>query len=199
MEFGSFFAYFHLFRHLRMIQPFQRYAKTFCFRQAFRQKNRLKIALQVSKLGFSPIVMPQQKRKKKIRRPDRCQNKIAKRSCVNCVRTKKNPWKQWTLEMSASSFLCWRSLVRWKVASAVLSAMVVIVPQPSSLGAGVIQCRSILDRLGSCIPESWTYAGIAGIVQELPTSFFRDASSSRGPNWRSKTKSGWQNSFRFAT
>ena len=58
IEFGSFFAYFHLFRHLKVIQNFQKYAKTFYFRQAFRQKNRLKIALQVSKLGFSPIVMP---------------------------------------------------------------------------------------------------------------------------------------------
>ena len=43
---------------LKVMQPFQKYAKTFHFRQAFRQKNRLKIALQVSKLGFSPIVMP---------------------------------------------------------------------------------------------------------------------------------------------
>ena len=44
--------------YLKVIQRFQKYAKTFNFRQAFRQKNRLKIALQVSKLGFSPIVMP---------------------------------------------------------------------------------------------------------------------------------------------
>ena len=58
IEFGSFFAFFHLFRHLKVIQIFQKYAKTFYFRQAFRQKNRLKIAIQVSKLGFSPIVMP---------------------------------------------------------------------------------------------------------------------------------------------
>ena len=50
--------YFHLFRHLiKGIQLFQKHAKTFCCRQAFRQKkNRLKIALQVSKLGFIPIV-----------------------------------------------------------------------------------------------------------------------------------------------
>ena len=42
-----------------MIQHFQKYVKTLFFRQAFRQKkNCLKIALQVSKLGFSPIVMP---------------------------------------------------------------------------------------------------------------------------------------------
>ena len=38
IEFRSFFAYFHLFRHLKVIQPFQKYAKTFYFRQAFRQK-----------------------------------------------------------------------------------------------------------------------------------------------------------------
>ena len=38
IEFGSFFAYFHLFRHLKVIQPFQKYAKTFYFRQAFRQR-----------------------------------------------------------------------------------------------------------------------------------------------------------------
>ena len=58
IEFGAFFAYFHLFRHLKVIQLFQKYAKTLYFQQAFRQKNRLKIALQVSKLGFSPIVKP---------------------------------------------------------------------------------------------------------------------------------------------
>ena len=59
IEFGAFFAYFHLFRHLKVIQIFQKYAKTFLFSTSFQtKKNRLKIALQVSKLGFSPIVMP---------------------------------------------------------------------------------------------------------------------------------------------
>ena len=58
IEFGALFAYFHLFRPLKVIQHFQKYAKTFYFRQAFRKKKHLKIALQVSKLGFSPIVMP---------------------------------------------------------------------------------------------------------------------------------------------
>ena len=58
IEFGPFFAYFYFFRHLKVIQIFQKFAKSFYFRQAFRQKNRLKIALQVSKLGFSPILMP---------------------------------------------------------------------------------------------------------------------------------------------
>ena len=37
IEFGSFFAHFHLFRHLKVIQTFQKNAKTFYFRQAFRQ------------------------------------------------------------------------------------------------------------------------------------------------------------------
>ena len=31
IEFGSFFAYFHLFRHLKVIQCFQKYAKIFYF------------------------------------------------------------------------------------------------------------------------------------------------------------------------
>ena len=38
IEFGAFFAYFHLFRHLKVIQLFQKYAKKIYFRQAFRQK-----------------------------------------------------------------------------------------------------------------------------------------------------------------
>ena len=37
-EFGAIFAYCHFFRHLKVIQLFQKYAKTFYFRQAFRQK-----------------------------------------------------------------------------------------------------------------------------------------------------------------
>ena len=56
IELGAFFAYFHLFRHLKVIQHFQKYAKTLYFWQAFRQKKKhLKIAVQVSKLGFSPL------------------------------------------------------------------------------------------------------------------------------------------------
>ena len=31
IEFGAFFAYFHLFRHLKVIQILQKYAKTFIF------------------------------------------------------------------------------------------------------------------------------------------------------------------------
>ena len=58
IEFRAFFAYFHLFRHLKVIQIFQTYAKKFIFDKLSDNKNRLKIALQVSKLGFSPIVMP---------------------------------------------------------------------------------------------------------------------------------------------
>ena len=38
IEFGAFFAYFHPFRHLKVIQLFQKCAKTLFFRQAFRQK-----------------------------------------------------------------------------------------------------------------------------------------------------------------
>ena len=53
IEFGAFFAYFHLIWHLKMIKPFQKYANTFFFRQAFKQKNRSEIALQVSKLGLA--------------------------------------------------------------------------------------------------------------------------------------------------
>ena len=59
IEFGTFFAYFHLFRHLKVMQLFQKYAKTlYIFDKLSDKINRLKIALQVSKLGFSPIVMP---------------------------------------------------------------------------------------------------------------------------------------------
>ena len=59
IEFGSFFAYFHLFRHLKVIKLFQKYMpKHFIFDKLSDKKKRLKIALQVSKFGFSPIVMP---------------------------------------------------------------------------------------------------------------------------------------------
>ena len=58
IEFAAFFTYFHLFRHLKVIQLFQKYAKTLFFRQAFILKKPFEDSLQVSKLGFSPIVMP---------------------------------------------------------------------------------------------------------------------------------------------
>ena len=52
---GAFIAYFHLFRHLKVIQLFQKYAKTFYFWQAFRQKNRMKIATPSGfKIRFLP-------------------------------------------------------------------------------------------------------------------------------------------------
>ena len=35
-EFGEFFACFHLFRYLKVVQLFQNCAKIFSFRQAFR-------------------------------------------------------------------------------------------------------------------------------------------------------------------
>ena len=52
LEFGAFFAYFPPFWYLKVLH-FQNCAKTFHFRQAFRQKNHLKTALQVSKLASS--------------------------------------------------------------------------------------------------------------------------------------------------
>ena len=58
IEFGAFFAYFHLFRHLQVVQIFPNMSKHFIFDKFSDKENRLKIALQVSKLGFSPIVMP---------------------------------------------------------------------------------------------------------------------------------------------
>ena len=38
IEFGAFFAYFHLFRPLKVVQIFQKYVKILYFRQAFRQR-----------------------------------------------------------------------------------------------------------------------------------------------------------------
>ena len=38
IEFGALFAYFHFIWHRKVIQPFQFYAKTFYFRQTFKQK-----------------------------------------------------------------------------------------------------------------------------------------------------------------
>ena len=55
-DFKAFFANFHLCT--RYIQRFQNCTKTVSFLQDFRQKSRLKIALQVSKIAFSLIVMP---------------------------------------------------------------------------------------------------------------------------------------------
>ena len=46
------FAYFHLFRHLKVIQPFQKYAKTFYFRQAFRQKKPFEDSSSGFKIRF---------------------------------------------------------------------------------------------------------------------------------------------------
>ena len=53
IECGAFFAYFHLFRHPKVIKLFQKYAQNFIFDKLSDKKNRLKIALQVSKLGFT--------------------------------------------------------------------------------------------------------------------------------------------------
>ena len=40
IEFGALLAYFHLFRHLKVIQLFQKNAKTFYFWQAFKHKKK---------------------------------------------------------------------------------------------------------------------------------------------------------------
>ena len=59
IEFGAFFTYFHLFRHLKRDTTFPKVCQNILFSTSFQtKKNRLKIAFQVSKLGFSPIVMP---------------------------------------------------------------------------------------------------------------------------------------------
>ena len=54
IEFGAFFAYFHSFRHLKVIQLFQKYAKTFYFRQAFRQKKPFEDSPSGFKIRFWP-------------------------------------------------------------------------------------------------------------------------------------------------
>ena len=59
IEFGAFFAYFHRLRQLKSDTTFRKICQNIIFLTSFQtKKNRLKIALQVSKLGFSPIVMP---------------------------------------------------------------------------------------------------------------------------------------------
>ena len=40
IKFGAFFAYFHLFRQLKVIQLFQKYAKTFYFSTSFQPKKK---------------------------------------------------------------------------------------------------------------------------------------------------------------
>ena len=59
VEFGAFFAYFHLLGTLKWYNLSRNMLKHFIFdKLSDKKKNRLKVALQVSKLGFSPIVMP---------------------------------------------------------------------------------------------------------------------------------------------
>ena len=52
IEFGAFFAYFHLFRHLKVIQLSQKYANTLYFRQAFRQKKSFEDSPSGFKIRF---------------------------------------------------------------------------------------------------------------------------------------------------
>ena len=58
IEIGAFFAYFHHFSHFKVIQLSKILPKHFIFNNLSDIKNRLKIALQFSKSGFSPKVMP---------------------------------------------------------------------------------------------------------------------------------------------
>ena len=60
-ELGAFLTYFHLFVYLKVMQLFSKIVPKHCLFEKLalsdKKKNRLKIALQVSKLAFSPIVM----------------------------------------------------------------------------------------------------------------------------------------------
>ena len=58
MEFGAFFAYFTFLGTLKGYKFSKNMPKHFIFDKLLDKKNRSKIALQVSNLGFSPIVMP---------------------------------------------------------------------------------------------------------------------------------------------
>ena len=57
IEFGTFFACFHLLGTLKWYNFSKSVPKHYFYENISDKKNRLKIALQVSKLGFSPIVM----------------------------------------------------------------------------------------------------------------------------------------------
>ena len=58
LEFGAFFACFHLLGTLKWYNFSKIVPKHFVFNRLSNKRNRLKIALQVSKLASSPIVMP---------------------------------------------------------------------------------------------------------------------------------------------
>ena len=79
LEFGAFFACFHLLRYLIVVQPIQNCAETFRVQQAFKRKNRLKIALQVSKLASGPkyrkIIVPKKSHEsRKVKKFERRKN-----------------------------------------------------------------------------------------------------------------------------
>ena len=52
LEFGAFFACFHLFRYLKVVQPFQNCAETFPFQQALKQKKPFEDSPSGFKISF---------------------------------------------------------------------------------------------------------------------------------------------------
>ena len=52
LEFGAFFAFFHLFRYLKVVQLFQNGAETFHFEQAFKQKKPFEDSPSGFKISF---------------------------------------------------------------------------------------------------------------------------------------------------
>ena len=52
LEFGAFFACFHLFRYLKVVPFFQNCAGTFRFQQAFKQKNPFEDSPSGFKISF---------------------------------------------------------------------------------------------------------------------------------------------------
>ena len=52
LEFGAFFACFHLFRYLKVVQLFQNWAETFRFQQAFKQKKPFEDSPSGFKISF---------------------------------------------------------------------------------------------------------------------------------------------------
>ena len=54
LEFGAFFACFHLFRYLKVVQLFQNCAETFRFQQAFKQKKPFEDSPSGFKISFQP-------------------------------------------------------------------------------------------------------------------------------------------------
>ena len=52
LEFGAFFACFHLFRYFKVVQLFQNCAETFRFQQAFKEKKPFEDSPSGFKISF---------------------------------------------------------------------------------------------------------------------------------------------------